>query len=115
LAAPARRFAAAQLRYSNASQTGNQIYGVYWQLAVYGRHGLPRQAFPGGGPDGFSPSDIARHALSQVVGVQPGVILDATSYIVPHAVYRTPTTPDVVINDMAKLMGWSWGMWEPPG
>jgi hypothetical protein len=42
-----------------------------------------------------------------------GNIVDAIDYIAPHVVYRTPTAADVIIDDMAKLMGWPWGVWEP--
>jgi hypothetical protein len=81
------------------------------KLAVYGNHGLTRR---GEEPGGFYPSDIVRHALGKAKGISSGVIVDSTGYIAPHSVYRTPTTQDVVINDMAKLLGWNWGVWEPP-
>jgi hypothetical protein len=83
---------------------------IWKNLAVYGTHGLTGR---GDNPVGLYPSDIARHALAQVAGIQGGVFLDSTGYIAPHVVYRGPTDPADVINDMAKLMGWTWGVWEP--
>lgn len=107
-----RRFAMLVAEAPNTNNTGNLPYLAQWiNAAVYGNHGLTRR---GPDPGGFYPSDIVRHALSQAKGVQPGVIIDSTSYIAPHVVYRTPTEQDVLIDDMAKLMGWAWGVWEPP-
>ena len=47
------------------------------------------------------------------MSVLPGTILDATGYVAPHVVYRTATPADQIIDDMAKLMGWCWGVWDP--
>lgn len=86
-------------------------YTTSWRnAAVYGPAGLPGR---GPNPFGFYPSDIARHALSQCSGVSVGEIVDAIGYIAPHVVYRTPTPADTIIDDMARLMGWTWGVWEP--
>lgn len=107
----AQRFAF--LQHYFATSPGGSPGGKYlanWRLAVYGNHGLPGR---GAAPVGFYPSDIARHALSQVGGISAGVIEDSVGYIAPHVVYRTPTNVDTVINDMAKLMGWTWGVWGP--
>jgi hypothetical protein len=108
----ARRFAFAQ-HYFLTTPAGSQgaSFIAYWRnLAVYGNHGVNGR---GPDPQGFYPSDIARHALSQCSGVTVGRIDDAVGYIAPHVVYRTPTAADVIIDDMAKLMGWPWGVWEP--
>lgn len=106
------RYAIAQHQYP-ATNSGAQggIYQAYWRnLTVYGNSGLPGR---GPNPAGFYPSDIARHALNQCAGISAGKIIDAIGYIAPHVVYRTPTAADVIIDDMAKLMGWPWGVWEP--
>jgi hypothetical protein len=89
---------------------GHTYFEAIRNLALYGNHGLTKR---GPDPGGFYPSDIARHALAQTRGIDVGTIIDATSYIVPQAVYRTATDPDMIIADMAKLMGWTWGVWEP--
>lgn len=93
-----------------AGAQGARYLTTWRNIAVYGNHGLTRR---GADPGGFYPSDIARHALSQVSGVTPGTIVDSTGYIAPHVVYRTPVDPATIIDDMAKLMGWTWGVWEP--
>jgi hypothetical protein len=108
----ARRFAAIQ-HQNTVTSAGVQgaTYNAYWEsLALYGPHGLtPRGPDPGG----FYPSDIARHALTQVPGVSAGTILDSIGYIAPHVVYRIPVPADQILGDMAQLMGWTWGVWEP--
>jgi hypothetical protein len=94
-----------------AGAAGDTAQFYFKKPVAYGNHGL---ALRGPDPGGFYPSDIARHALAQCAGILPGVIIDATAYIAPHVVYRTPTPADTIIDDMAKLMGWTWGVWEPP-
>lgn len=92
-------------------------YSLGWQrLAVYGPHGLERQALPGSpsDPGGFYPSDIVIHALKSVSGIVPGDIRTSTGYVLPQAAYKTPTDVHTVINDMAsKYLAWHWGVWEP--
>jgi hypothetical protein len=99
--------------YFNGSPGGvdGSSYQALWHnMAVFGNSGLSGR---GPDPQGLYPSDIARHALSQCSGISVGNIVDAIGYIAPHVVYRTPTAADVIIDDMAKLMGWPWGVWEP--
>jgi len=107
------RFALLDFLYNatNNGQAGAQ-YNAFWQnLAVYGNHGLTGR---GSDPIGFYPSDIFGWTLSQVSGLQAGVIqtTDASGYIVPHSVYYTPVTLDQIVGDMATAQGWHWGVWE---
>lgn len=89
---------------------GAQFLAFWRNLTAYGNHGL---ALRGPNPPGLYPSDIARHVLSQASGITPGTIIDAIGYIAPHVTYPTPTGMDQIIDDMATLMGWPWGVWEP--
>lgn len=110
-----RVFAILELLTVTAGGTANVIYGLYWtNLAVYGNHGLPTQAITGG--FGFYPSQIAGWVESRVSGVQLGNIqlTDASGYIAPHIVYYDPVTLDTMLNDMARLNAWHWGVWESP-
>lgn len=87
-------------------------YLTAWRnMAVYGNHGLTGR---GSDPVGFYPSDIFGWALSQVPGLQAGVIIatDASGYIVPHYVQYTPVGLDQIVGDMAVAQGWHWGVWE---
>jgi hypothetical protein len=59
------------------------------------------------------PSDIVGWVVSQIPGLQDGVIplTDASNYIIPHSVYYTPTGLDQILSDMASAAGWHWGVW----
>jgi hypothetical protein len=108
------RYATLQKIYTTtpAGAQGARYLTSWCNPAVYGPHGLPLR---GPDPGGFYPSDVSRHALSQCKGIVPGVIIDSTGYVAPHVTYPTPTTAAQIIDDMAKLMGWPWGVWEPAG
>lgn len=107
-----RRFAEVQFFYSIAAGAEGLNHTLFWQLAVYGNHGLTRR---GPDPGGFYPSDIALDALVRSgAGFLPQ-IQAADSYIVSHYLQRTPAAPSQIIGDMAKLMAWHWGVWEPGG
>lgn len=107
--ATAYRFARI-LHFYNASAGTNFSYNAYWRnLAMFGNHGLTKR---GTAPQGFYTSDIVRWVADQIPGVQPGVIPEASSYVVPHAAYYTPGEAQQMIADMAKLIGYHWGVWE---
>lgn len=109
------------LRYAVGPAGGpNQRYAVYWtKIAVYGQHGLTKR---GPSPGGFYTYDIVKHALSKVAGIQPGIIVPEgvsvshggwrSLFIVPHALYSTPTPVEQIVSDMAKYQGGHWGVWE---
>jgi hypothetical protein len=87
-------------------------YGILWNsnLSVYGPHGLTKH---GADPGGFYPGDIAGHAATLSGAGFDTVIGDSSTLIVRNSVYRDPVKHDQPIADMAKLMGWHWGVWEP--
>lgn len=106
----ARRFAVLQLAHTTTT-TDSLTHQLYWRNpAVYGNHGLTRR---GSDPGGFYPADIAGHALTQVPSIAAGQFdTDPNAYIALHAAYRDLTLPETVVDDMAKLLGWHWGVWE---
>lgn len=86
-------------------------YNVDWSnLVVGGDHGLTGR---GSTPQGFYPADIAGHALADSGAGFVFVADDSSGLIVHHAVYRDPVPHERVIADMATLMGWHYGVWEP--
>lgn len=106
------RRAAMQFFASTGQGAAGASYQQFWRnLAVYGNHGLTRR---GSDPGGFYPSDIFGWVVSQIAGLQAGVIqaTDASGYIMPHSVYYTPVTLDTISGDMATAQGWHWGVWE---
>ncbi len=112
-----RRFAFLQFFYNTiAAGTQNTEYDVWWTVsAVYGTHGLPqRGSLSASGAPGFYPSDIFRDALRRSKArIVPGVIEDATGLTIAHLIYPQPTGADAIADQMAKLMAWHWGVWEP--
>jgi hypothetical protein len=112
--APIYPYAVLQFRYSpvvSSGVTGLQHDLWYTTLALYGRHGL---ALRGPDPGGFYPGDIALNAMGRSrTNFALGQIDDSSGYILNQSVYADLTTPEQIIDDMAKLMGWHWGVWEP--
>jgi hypothetical protein len=111
-----RRFAILRQTYAAAAGVAGQEEPTYWTVAaVYGTHGLAqRGSLSATDAPGFYPSDIFRDALARSgSGIAAGVIEDASGLTIPHLVYPTPTGADAVADQMAKLMAWHWGVWEP--
>jgi hypothetical protein len=111
--ATAYRFAVIQHQYTAtpAGVQGSQYNSYYHNLAAYGNHGLTGR---GSNPVGFYPSDIVKHAISQLPSgpIVAGIIPDYTAYIVPHYVQYTPVPVEQIVADMAGLAGVHWGTWE---
>jgi hypothetical protein len=102
--------------YDAAGGADGATYGVYWTcLAVYGRHGLTKRgAATATTPQGFYPDDIAWDAVSRAPGgIVRGRVDQASSYLVQHYVQKTPVAHEKIPLDMAQLMGWHTGVWEP--
>lgn len=115
IATTARRFALLQWFYSIAggSAGSNARFGLVWtNLRIIGNQGLTiRGATPA--TEGFYPSDIAAYVLGQVAGLTRGIVETSSNFILPHAVYRTPVEHEKIAMDMATLLGWHYGVWEP--
>lgn len=107
-----RRYAVLQLYYNvaPAGDPGTE-YPIDWSnIAIHGTHGLTRR---GAAPQGYYPGDIAKHAHDDSGAGFELVMDDTSSLIVGHSVYRDRVPHATPIDDMAKLMGWHWGVWEP--
>lgn len=110
IATGTNRFALVQHLYQVAGGAEGTEYGSDWtNLRVIGNHGLPI-ATTSSGTDGIRCSDIAAHAAAQV-GVRVGRI-DSSNFVTPQSAYYDPTVPEQVVDDMARLLGWHWGVWE---
>jgi hypothetical protein len=110
-----RTWAQLQFYYDAASSGGDGIsYDWFWKnIRLFGNHGLTKR---GSDPKGYYPADIARDAAERVGGFGAYVVdTDPNSYILTHAVYLDPVTHEKVIDDMAKYLGWHWGVWGPVG
>lgn len=104
----------AVVSFAYAATPGGAVgyqYGVHLRTpAVYGNHGLTKR---GSAPQGYYPGDIAGHAHTLSGAGFTTVISDTSTFTVRHAAYRELVTHQQVITDMATLMGWHWGVWEP--
>lgn len=108
-----RTFAALHTAYMGTSTADGQWTAMWRRPTVYGAHGLTLR---GTEPDaGFYPSDIFRDVLRRVSGIAPGIVEDATSFVVPHAVALDPTEAERIVADQALLAGgFHWGTWPNP-
>lgn len=107
-----RRFIFLEWASANTAGGSDGIdYGVEWiDISLIGDHGLPLRG-DGTSSDGLYASEIARHAALSVAGIYPGEIEESTGYIVPHCVYKSMVSAEDIVSDMAKLLGWHWGVW----
>lgn len=110
--ATARKIGYISFDYAAALSSGPFVDRIcqFHSLAAYGSHGLTKR---GSAPEGFYPGDIASHAHTQSGAGFDTVIGDTSGLVVHHSVYRDPVSHEQVIADMARLMGWHWGVWEP--
>lgn len=105
-----RIYALVGLNYGNVAAGDQREYAIDWTLAVIGTHGLTlRGASPS---EGLYPEDIAGWVLDQATGISRG-ILEPSGFILPHAAYLDPVPHEQIIDDMATLLGWHWGVWAP--
>jgi hypothetical protein len=114
LARPGARFADLQVQHTvlNGGTNGLSYTARWSNIRVLGTHGLALRA--AGGTDGLWCSDVALDAVKRSgAGFELGDVRDASGYLLPHLVYEQRTTPEQVVTDMARLLGWHWGVWEP--
>jgi hypothetical protein len=105
------RYAFVSFFYNVAGGGAGAQYSIHLRNpAVYGNHGLTKR---GSAPEGFYPGDIVGHALTHSGAGFELVADDSSGLTVKHSVYRDPTPHQTVISDMAQLMGWHYGTWEP--
>lgn len=114
------RYVILDFRY-NATPAGAQgsIYTLKWQrVIVFGPSGLTLLNPTNASACGFFPSQIALHALSVCPGavnwVRQFIDSDPLSYVVLQSAYFDEVPAQQIIDDMAKVQAWHWGVWEPP-
>lgn len=113
--AATRRFATLGLQYQAGPAGSDGVeWGIEWSnIAVIGNHGLALRG--SGASAGYYPSDIVLFALNRDY---PGPIdlrvQAASSFIIAQlAAYLTAVPLERVPDDMAKLVGYHWGVWGP--
>lgn len=108
--AATRRFAAALLYHGASYSTDTEReHAIDWTgLYVYGAHGLTRR---GAEPNaGFYASDIIGDVVARQCPFMAQAI-DASSFIVPHAVFADPTDAGSVVETVNVYDLAEWGCW----
>lgn len=107
----------------NTGKTGTGAavpYSIYWtKLAAYGKGYRKKTGQYRAAPDpvGIDPHWIAAHVIVNagldLGGMQfDGDEVPESLFTVLHAAYPTPVPVEQIVNDMAKFVGWHWGVWE---
>lgn len=104
------RYAFLRLYNGTLDTKSTQTYRVLWRdLTAYGLTGVPLR---GPDPQGVYGSDVARHVIAQLAGLDPGIIPDADHLIIPHLAYPQQVAHEQILSDTAALCGWHYGTWE---
>lgn len=90
--------------------TEGQNYAAwFYNLAVYGTHGLTRQ---GSDPGGFTLDQLAGNIIGRVPGLAVRR-LDAQSFVIPHFTLLDPTAHEDGVRQAAAFGLVDWGTWGP--
>lgn len=98
----------------NAAVASNQAgvkSAVYWyDLAVFGDHGLPEQ---GTAPNnGLYVSDMIAHIISSAAPLLNTSGIEQTDFVVPHAAFPEPITAEDAITLLNGYHYWEWGVFD---
>lgn len=111
----------AMLRVYNASAGAlTPAQGTRQQLspiAVYGGHGLPRYFYDNTQPSGVKGHDVVANIVARAAPLlnfttgTGGTIRPTGNLIIPHLVFKEPTTAAAAIQQVNKFYGWDWLVW----
>lgn len=105
-----KRWATLQFVFLNADNGTTSEWHANWRLAVYGAHGLTKQGTEPAA--GFYASQIIEDVIQRVAPrIQIGTVEDS-GYVIPHLVFKDPTTAAQVILDVNKTQMYDWCVWE---
>lgn len=103
-------------RYNGAGGAdGAQFKATMRKLAWFGNHGLPiRGALS---ERGLYASDVIADVLKRTApllnySTGPSGSIQPTTFVIPHLVFREPTTAQAVIMQVNGYHLWDWGVWE---
>lgn len=111
-----RRFGFLQYYYDTGpAGTAGFKYSGYWSyLRVIGDHGLGLQS-AGGNEEGIYASDMVSYAVQQfapLLNVRTGVSVIQSTFVVPQAAYRDPTTVGNMVRDLTRFELQDWAVWD---
>ena len=111
----AKNFASIWHYYNTAAGgTDNAEYAIYWTvLAAYGTHGLTKQGSESASTaKGFYVSDVVRDIVTRTAPLLTIGEFEATTFVVPHLVFDTPTTGESAIQFVNAYQGNDWGVYD---
>jgi hypothetical protein len=110
----AKKFALVQHLYDGTGGAANTEYAVMWTcLAVYGTHGLTKQGTDSAtSAKGFYASDVVRDIVTRIAPKLTIGEIEATTFVVPHLVFDTPTTAESAIQFVNAYHGFDWGVYD---
>jgi hypothetical protein len=97
-----------QLAYAAAGGADVE-YDRLANLALYGDHGLP---LIGTDPKGVAASDVIRHVIGKYCPLLNTDGVQATTYPIPHLVFRDGVDPYDALLDVNKYHLWQLGVYE---
>jgi hypothetical protein len=104
-----RRYLHFIMRLASSSATvSTRMYNLQG-LRVIGNHEVPVQVILGD-LDGVRATDVARDAARRS-GARFRVDVADNGLVLPQLVYREAVEPEQIIDDMAVLLAWHWGVW----
>lgn len=103
------RYGFVRLAYGALGGGAGVDYAVFWQVAVYGSHALTRR---GTDPGGFYASDVMRDIAGRFCPKLSTAGIQATSYAIPHLVFRDLTHPYDAFLEVNKYHLWDFAVWE---
>jgi hypothetical protein len=109
-----RNVAMVQHLYASVASASNADFPIDWTTAVYGNHGLTLR---GTEPNaGFYDGDIIGYALSEWCPHLSYTDESITSdtFIIPHLVFKEPTTAGEIIRQATRFHLRDWAVWEGP-
>jgi hypothetical protein len=114
-----RLYLTVQQSYAIAAGTDQQIYPVWWTaLAVYGTHGLTKQGTASATDwQGFYADDLIADIVSRAAPLLdvtrgPGGVETNANFVVPEAIFDSPTTGQDAVMDVNKYFLWEWGVYD---
>jgi hypothetical protein len=79
---------------------------------VYGNHGLTTRTIDSTTPDGLYASDVITNIASRFCPKLSTTGVQATTFPIPHLVFKDPTDPYDAFLDVNKYHLWDLGVWE---
>jgi len=115
-----KKYALVQLYYSTSGGIDSYVYPLSFTcLAVYGTHGLTKQGTASAtAAQGLLASDMVANIVGRAAPLLkytttgPNPSIQATSFVIPQAVFSDPTTAEDAVSAVNAYHAFDWGVWE---